>query len=128
MSQPVSHEARLMGLQQCLADTNKWIVANKLDLNLKKTEFLVLCAPGKRHKILTTQFDVEGTLVSNVACARNLEVLFDNSLNMMAHVKYVCQSAMIFLRLIRAVCNSINQSAIEKLVHAFITSRLDYCN
>ena len=92
VSQPVFHEARLMLLQQCLVDISKQMIVNKLHLNPNKTEFLVLCAPGKRHKIFTIQLDVAGTLVSNVTCARNLGVLFDNSLNMVEHVKRVSVS------------------------------------
>jgi hypothetical protein len=104
------------------------MVANKLHLNPSKTEFLVLCAPGKRHKIYVTHVDVAGTCVPSVSSARNLGVWFDNSLNMVEHLRQVCRAALAYIHLIKSVRNSIDKSAAEKLIHAFITSRLDYCN
>jgi hypothetical protein len=128
VSQPSSQQTCVQLLQQCLADISRWMVVNKLHLNPNKTEFLVMCAPRQRHKICITELNVAGTLVTSAAFARNLGVWFDDSLNMVEHLKHVFKVALVYLRLIKSIRNSIDQSATEKLVHAFITSRLDYCN
>ena len=128
MSQPSSQQTCVQLLQQCLADISRWMVVNKLHLNPNKTEFLVMCAPRQRHKICVTELNVAGTLVTSVASARNLGVWFDNSFNMVEHLNQVFKGALVYLHLIKSVRNSIDQPATEKLVHAFITSRLDYCN
>ena len=52
----------------------------------------------------------------------------DKSLNMEKHIKKLCQTLITQLRNIADVRKYLTQNAAEKLVHAFITSRLDYCN
>ena len=47
---------------------------------------------------------------------------------MTAHVNKLCQSASFALRAIGQIRKYLNRSSSEKLVHAFVTSRLDYCN
>lgn len=47
---------------------------------------------------------------------------------MTAHVNKVCQSASYALRAIGQVRKYLDRVSAEKLVHAFVTSRLDYCN
>uniref|UniRef100_A0A3P9B9X9 Granzyme B(G,H) n=1 Tax=Maylandia zebra TaxID=106582 RepID=A0A3P9B9X9_9CICH len=44
------------------------------------------------------------------------------------HIKQICKTAFFHLRSISKIRNILSQSDAEKLVHAFITSRLDYCN
>ena len=47
---------------------------------------------------------------------------------MSAHVSSVCRSAYCFLRQLRPVVRSLSIEAAKTVVHAFISSRLDYCN
>ena len=47
---------------------------------------------------------------------------------MQAHVRKVCQTSYFHLRNITSIRESLTQGAAEKLVHAFISSRLDSCN
>ena len=54
--------------------------------------------------------------------------MFDSQLSMQNHVKMVCQTAYCHLRSISQIRHLLNQSAAECIVHAFITSRLDYAN
>ena len=59
---------------------------------------------------------------------RNLGVIMDNKATMSAHVSNLCRSASFALYKIGKIRNILDQSTTEKLVHAFVTSRLDYCN
>ena len=47
---------------------------------------------------------------------------------MTAHVNKLCQSASFALRAIGQIRKYLDRASTEKLVHAFVTSRLDYCN
>jgi len=60
--------------------------------------------------------------------ASNLGVVFDSQLSMSAHVTAVCRSCFFQLRQLRVVRNSLTPDAAKTLVHAFVSSRLDYCN
>ncbi|KAF7650077.1 hypothetical protein LDENG_00131650, partial [Lucifuga dentata] len=58
----------------------------------------------------------------------NLRVVFDSCLSFNAQVTKVVQTCFLQLRLISKVRPFLSFSALEKVIHAFITSRLDYCN
>ena len=68
---------------------------------------------------------------ADVACSqtvRNLGVVFDRSMKMDSHIQAVCQSAYFHLRNIRTLKPYLTPAAIITVTHAFITSRIDYCN
>ena len=58
----------------------------------------------------------------------NLGVHLDSSLKMTKQINSVCQSSLRALRKISSVRNFLNESTTTKLLHAFVSSRLDYCN
>ncbi len=55
-------------------------------------------------------------------------VVLDSSLSFEEHIFHVTKTAYFHLRNIAKLWNILNVSDAEKLVHAFMTSRLDYCN
>ncbi len=57
----------------------------------------------------------------------NLGVLLDLSLKK-NHISHVTKTAFFHLRNIAKLRNMLSVSDVEQLVHAFMTSRLDYCN
>ena len=60
--------------------------------------------------------------------ARNLGVIMDSDLNFSSHIKTVTKSANYHLKDISRIRGLVSRQDLEKLVHAFIFSRLDYCN
>ena len=59
---------------------------------------------------------------------RNLGVVFDDHLTMSSHINSIYRSASLALRNIGRVRKYLDQANTERLVHAFLTSRPDYCN
>ncbi len=60
--------------------------------------------------------------------ARNLGVIFYDSLTLHPYIKATCKSAFFQLRRRSRICRLLTKSATKSLVHSFISSRLDYCN
>ena len=60
--------------------------------------------------------------------ARNLGVGFHQCLDFKEHVKITCKSAFFRIHSIAKIRRYLSQSSTETIVHAHITSRLDYCN
>ncbi len=58
----------------------------------------------------------------------NLGVILDSNLSFENHISNVTKTAFFHLRNISKLWNMLSVSDAEKLVHAFMTSRLDYCN
>jgi len=59
---------------------------------------------------------------------RNLGVVVDSQLSMSAHVAAVCHGGYYQLRQLRPLTRCMTDEDIKTLTHAFISSRLDYCN
>ncbi|KAF7653084.1 hypothetical protein LDENG_00087530 [Lucifuga dentata] len=59
---------------------------------------------------------------------RNLGVIFDSSLTFNTQVTKVIQTCFLQLRQISKVRSFLSFSDLEKVIHAFISSRLYYCN
>ena len=60
--------------------------------------------------------------------ARDLLVMLDSQLYKSAQVGAACRSAYNYLRQLRPVVQALSVEARKTVVHAFVSSRLDYCN
>ena len=100
---------------------------NKLKLNRDKTELLVISSKHRPcpslDSILAGDYRVRP---SNTA--RNIGVVFDQTLSLEEHVISVCKSALFHLRNIFKIREYLTVESTKALVHAFVTCRLDNCN
>ena len=69
-----------------------------------------------------------GTVLQFSTAVKNLGVLIDSQLTMADHIAAVCQSGFFQLRQLKLIRQLMTPVAVKTLVHAFISSRLDYCN
>ena len=67
------------------------------------------------------------TVVSNKT-VKDLGVTLDPDLSFDEHIKTVSRTAFFHLRNIAKIRHFLSKNDAEKLIHAFVTSRLDYCN
>ena len=109
----------------CLADVDKWMSDNFLKLNQEKTEVLIIGNKIESEKLSAHM----KTLAYDPKCkARNLGVIIDSDLCFESHIKNVIKIGYYHLRNIVKVLPFLSRADANKLVHAFIFSRLDYCN
>jgi len=59
---------------------------------------------------------------------RVLGVTFSCDPSLEKHVSIVCSTCFYWLRQLRRVRRSLDAESVSTLVHAFVTSRVDYCN
>uniref|UniRef100_A0A8C6MFG0 Reverse transcriptase domain-containing protein n=1 Tax=Nothobranchius furzeri TaxID=105023 RepID=A0A8C6MFG0_NOTFU len=119
---------RLGRLQACLEDIKNWMTLNFLLLNQDKTEVLIFGPEIQKRKLLSQSPDLNGITLISENKARNLGVIFDQDMSFKSQVKQVCRISFFHLRNIAKIRSILSRSDAEKLVHAFITSRLYYCN
>ena len=115
-------------VERCVAEIKDWLVAHKLKLNDDKTVIMEIFSPRVASTLSGCHVQIGEEPISLSETARNLGVIIDQHFNMQDHIKKVCRSAYYHLRNIARVRSIIPQKTAETLVHAFITSRLDYCN
>ena len=111
----------------CIKDIKCYMTKNMLKLNDSKTEILHL---HSRHIPFSPlpSLQIGDSEVGLAPSARNLGIVIDNSVTMSQHVSSICKSASFALYKIGKLCRFLDQASVEKLVHVFVTSRLDNCN
>ncbi len=114
--------SKLAKLTECVKNIKDWITNNFLLLNSDKTEILLIGPKNSTQNILDHNLQLDGCTV------KNLGVILDSNLSFENHISHVTKTAFFHLRNIAKLRNMLTVSDAEKLVHAFMTSRLDYCN
>ena len=99
-----------------------------LDSIRAKTQVMWLGSAQQLAKVHLDEVPVLTSQVSVVDTARNLGVVVDSQLSMSAHIAAVCRGGYYQLRQLRPLKRCMTDDAIKTLTHAFISSRLDYCN
>jgi len=102
----------------CVQDIKTWL--NFLKLNMDKTEIIIIGTP--------TLTKVLADLLAISSIVRNLGVMFDSSLSFQSHINSLTKSAFFHLRRIVQLRPFISANDAKTLIHAFVSSRLDYCN
>ena len=114
----------------CIAELQSWMAANRLKLNANKTEFVWIASRSRLTQISTEipPIIINNSVVQPSTVARNLGVYFDDRLNMQQHITNITRQSYFQLRQLRVVSRSLTKDALKMLLHAFVFSRLDYCN
>ncbi len=99
---------------------------NFLLLNSDKTEILLIGPKNSTQNLLDHNFQLDGCTVTS-STVKNLGVILDSNLSFEYHISHVTKTPFFNLRNIAKLQNTLTVSDAEKLVHAFMTSRLDYC-
>ena len=126
LKQPHHHDT-LTKLEICIKDIKAWAISNKLKFNDSKTEVVHINSHFRNPSALPT-IKIGEALVESVPEARDLGVILDKHLSLGTHVNNICRSSFLAIRNIGKIRKYLNQPTTERLVHAFITSRLDSCN
>jgi len=122
-----SPDEAIESMNDCLRDIRSWMIKNKLKINDDKTEFLLVTSPKvSMNKDLNVT--VGNCVIHPSTSCKSLGVTIDCHVNMESQVNSICRSAHFHLRNIGSIRHLLTDSAAAQLVHALITSRLDYCN
>ena len=66
--------------------------------------------------------------ITRTSSVRNLGVWFDSTLSMNSHINKTCSLAFYYLYNIRKIRKYLSRETTEMMIHAFLSSRIDYCN
>ena len=116
-------------INKCILDLRTWMITNRLKINDSKTEFLIIRSPFS--KVASLQDFTISVGGSSICCSEttiHLEIMSDNTMNLESHIAHVCKMACINLRNIRKIRNVLTDKSAAQLIHALISSLIDYCN
>ena len=113
-----------------LLNLHCWLKANKLSLNVAKTEFMVI---GPRQKLLTESHNeiniiLEDQVISTVDHAKSLGLIIDNRLSWSNHVNDLGKKVTSAIGALRRIRPLISQSTAVLIYNSLIQPHFDYCS
>ena len=117
-----------LSLKACVDDIRRWMASNMLIMNDDKTEVIHSVSRNKSETTKLTNFRVGMSDIIPSTVVRNFGVMFSSDGDMSQHINKICSSAYFSLFRMGKIRSHLDRSTTEKLIHAFVTSRLDYCN
>ena len=117
----------ISSMEDCVRDVKAWAGNNNLMLNGDKTELIHITSQFRKRNESVT-LNIDGAVINATKSARDLGGIVDDTLDMKEHIRKVCRAATFGIYRIGKIRKYLNQSSTERLVNAFVTSHLDYCN
>ena len=115
-------------MEECVELVRGWMAENFLKLNEEKTEVLILGSPNLLSKCDIAPLHIGDEQIHPSDRARNIGAYMDKTLSMDVQIGQVCKGAWFHLRNIGKIRPFLDPSSTEKLIHAFVSSKLDVNN
>ena len=118
----------VLKMETLAKDILNWMYLNRLKIN-DKTEVLLISS--KHAPVLNVDhipLSVDELSITPSSAVRNLGVMVDQHLMLESHVKNIARSAFLKIREISYFRRFLTLKAAKSLMHAYVTSRIDYCN
>ena len=121
------HRAKLEG---CILSIQEWCAARRLQLNPDKTELIWFGSRANLSKLNMDDLSLRlGSVVIKPSdTVRDLGVILDSELTMRPHIAKIASVCFFHLRRLRQIQRFTGQTTMQRLVSAFVLSRMDYCN
>ncbi len=121
----VAENTGLNLLFTCLEEVKSWITQNLLQLNQSKTEIMFF-GPARGCLDMSTYLGSWSDYCHDQI--RNLGVVFDPELKFDKQINAVVKNSFFQIRSIARLKPILSKKDLEKVINAFVLSRLDYCN
>jgi len=115
-------------LEACIMDVQNWMSLHSLKLNNAKSEFIMFGSKAQLYKVNITSMTMGNTEIPLSSSCRNLGVMLDSNMTMSVQISNVCKSVRYQLRNLGFIRKYLTCSSTQKIVHALISSRLDFGN
>ena len=123
------HQTALVtAIENCVVKLKSWMISNMLMMNDNKTEFLIVGSKQQLERANIPFIRAGEDHITPVTSVRNLGVIFYSNLKMDMQITKACQNAYYHLHNIRRIRKFLSHEATCVIMHAFITSQIDYCN
>lgn len=114
-------------VKHCFSLIQKFMFSNCLKLNASKTQFLPISRTQKHSDFAPLHLNRD-TIILPSEHVRNLGVTFDCNLNFHKHISLLRKNCFFDLKRIMTVKQYIPKHSLSTLIHAYVTSKLDFCN
>ena len=123
-------DKRLSGLESCinsqLTSVNTWLCANKLSLNINKSNFIIF-HPIQKQIDDSFQLTLNGQLLKREYKTKYLGIVIDCHLNWKDHVSHISKKIKRNIRAISKIRHFVNLDILKSLYYALVYPYLTYC-
>ena len=112
----------------CMKLIVEWSNAHFMKINPDKTELFLLYPPSLNSEVIMRGIIFEEQCIRFSDWVKNVGVYLDKHLNMDKHINNTVAHCYKILKDIGTIKKNLQREHLERLVHAVISSRLDYCN
>ena len=109
-----------------MKNISKWLINNKLTLNISKTKYMLI---SKMKKCAKNEFQIKYDDVCLEKCTsyKYLGVLLDDKLTWKAHIDHICNKLSKMCGVFSKLRYSTNLALLKSVYYALVASHLQYC-
>ena len=115
-------------IPELMGEVQKWMQDHFLKLNPQKTEVILLYPPQDKNTCKLNGVFIDDNCLRFSEYVKLLGVELDGNLSFDHHVNDIVTTSLYHLKNIAKIKRYLTAPEIETVVHAFLTSKLDYCN
>ena len=116
-------------LNHDLLNINNWLIANKLTLNMTKTEFMLIGSRQKMNSLsVLPDLEINGTQLNRVDFTKSLGVLIDENLTWSNHINAISNKISSGIGSIKRISHCVPPATLHNIYHGLVQSHFDYCS
>ena len=117
-------------LQEDIDHIYEWLCANRLSLNVQKTECMIICNYQKRGFLETTELNlqVNNEALSQTDHCKYLGTTIDSNLNFKQHISDIILKCNKAIGVMKRCSNYIPSDTLKNLYNTLMLPHLDYCS
>ena len=106
----------------------KWLVANRLTLNVAKSKFMIITGKKAQNRKFKFKLKINGVSLERCSSYKYLGLHFDENLNWKTHVEYVCKKISKMCGIISKLRHCVDIETLKTVYYALGYSYLRYGN
>ncbi|XP_022777752.1 uncharacterized protein LOC111319200 [Stylophora pistillata] len=116
-------------LNHDLSNVYEWLSANKLTLNMTKTEFMLIASNQKLSQFTESpSLFINENAIEQVTSAKSLGVYVDQNINWKCHIENISKKIACAIRAIKRIRHLTPFNVLIKVYNNLIQPHFDYCN
>jgi len=118
-------------LNHALSNVYEWLSADKLTLNLTKTEFMPIASRQKLSRFMESPLTINENTVEQghqQVTAKSLEVYIDQNINWECHIENISKKIACAIGAIKRIRHLTPFNVLIKVYNSLVQPHFDYCN
>ena len=116
-------------LNHDLSNVYEWLSANKLTLNMTKTEFMLIASRQKLSQFMESpSLAINENAIEQVTSAKSLGVYVDQNINWECHIENVSKKIACAIGAIKRIRHLTPLNVLVNVYNSLIQPHFDYCN